>query len=563
MLLLHLYAVSFAQLNKVAPLTSLVHDAAKIADVNLLVNTKDFTNVFLFPLQDAYFTTIQLVHASHPFPPIWYQIGTKLLSNAGHTASDFYLGPHINEKTGRLSYSFVIIPDTIGGHVSEGYVIIDTLTMEPVDTLTEGDFILPDSSFEAVDNHEYEEDEHGNKIFFTGVKTRIDARCLSGIAGDSLMPAEVQYIVVLDSLNHVKFIWNPLQHLSPCEMHWEWRNSSTTYAGSLNWSHANSVRWANDGNILYSFRHIGIGKINSATGDIMFKLGGKDTLNSIHLPDSIGYSLQHDFSQRPDGKYSLFSNGDDSIRPYMAGMIYDIDEINKTVQLVDRYIPQPQCISKALGGLDTYHGMYFLNRGMKFCFSTNQIVDIINQNDKSPVAEIFAPAVNFSYRAYPTTWNISRRPSVTLQSDTLATDSISGLYEYTWYRVTNTFGVNVGTGLSYSPTVSGKYVVEAKAGSGSFVSYLLSDPVDYFITGVSNTKKKTVSVTYNTTDKIARISMNETSGVLSIYNISGQKVNEISLHNNINEVYFKNAPGIYIFEITTPNSHNTCKVYVD
>jgi hypothetical protein len=74
----------------------------------------------------------------------------------------------------------------------------------------------------------------------------------------------------------------------------------------INWSHLNSVRFANDGNIIYSYRHIGLGEINVKTGEIMWKLGGKDIEKSISLPDSARYYLQHDFSQGEDGLYYVF-----------------------------------------------------------------------------------------------------------------------------------------------------------------------------------------------------------------------------------------------------------------
>lgn len=550
---------AFAQLNKVSPLTSIVHDAAKIADVNLFINTKDFTHTFFPSKQDAYFSTVQLVHASHPFPPIWYQIGSSLSSDG--KMFDFLLNPEIQKKTGHISFGYFIVP-TVGPAI-QSYAVFDSSNWQLIDTITDKTYAY-DSLLLPVDSHEYEEDEHGRKLFLAEAITKADLRCLTGNPADSVTPTAVTYIVIIDSLNHLVSVWNPLKYFSVCEMHFEWRDASTEYGTALNWNHGNSVRWSNDGNILYSFRHVGVGKINSSSGEIMFKLGGKDTLHSISLPDSIGYSLQHDFYQRPDGKYSLFNNGDDSIRPYMSGLIYDIDEVNKKVQLIDKYTPMPQCISRAFGGFDTYNGMYFLNRGMNFCSVGNQMIDIISATDKTPVAEISGTSTNFSYRAHPTTWNISRRPSITnLNSNTLATDSISGLYGYTWYKVTDTSAIQVGTGLSFSSMASGKYIVEAKTGTGNFVSYLLSDPLNYFITGISNTKKNAVSVTYNTTDNIARITMNETSGVLFIYNINGQKINEVSLHNNLNEVYFKNSPGMYIFDITTPAGHKSCKVYVD
>jgi hypothetical protein len=550
---------SFCQLDKVAKLTSFVNDPVKAAGINILLNTKDFTKTFNPTSEDQFRTSVQLVKLTKPFPPMWYQLGLGVLS----PNSDFYLGPTINESTGHLSYGFSIVPDSVIHPVFEGYVILDTTTMEPVDTLTGADFTF-DSIYQAVDNHEYEEDTHDNKLFFSVVKTRIDVRCLSGNPADSLMWAIVQYIVVLDSANQIKFVWNPLKYLSPCEMYWEYRNSSTTYPGALNWSHGNSLRWANDGNILYSYRHIGVGKINSTTGEIMFKLGGKDSINSISLPDSIGYALQHDFYQRADGYYSLFSNGSSIRLPFMEGLVYDIDENAKTVQLIDRIKPSPDCISAALGGLDTYNNMYVLNRGMNFCASSIfEMVDVVNISDQSPVAQIYGPSLNFSYRAHPTVWNISRRPLVSLENGELKTDSLPGLYGYTWYKVGDTTADNVGTGLTYNPTTSGKYVVEARAGTGSFTSFLVSDVFDFVLTNIKNSANKSIALRYDPLGNMATIDLKDGNGQLRIFNLKGQEVISTALKSSSNAVYFKNTPGIYIFDITTANEHLAAKVFVN
>jgi hypothetical protein len=553
-------ACSFAQLDKVAPMLCMPQDASRLENINLLVNTRDFTSTFNGLQPDKFPTSVQLVRAKKPFPPIWYQLGLKKLG-PGLTGADFYLGPIINEKTGRLSFSFVIMPDSLPGRGLEGFVVLDTTTMEPVDTLTGADFSF-DSIYQPIDNHEYEEDAHGNRLFFSNVKTRMDIRCLSGNPADTLVTAIVQYIVVLDSANAIKMLWNPLQHLSPCEMHWEFRNGSTNYANALNWSHGNSLRWANDGNILYSFRHIGIGKINSETGEIMFKLGGKDSVNAIPLPDSIGYSMQHDFYQRPDGKYSVFSNGFEAYLPYMEGVVYDIDEVHKTVALAGRFRPHPDCISRALGGLDTYNGMYFLNRGMHFCASYNQVINIVDIADHSTVADIYGPQMNFSYRAHPTAWNISRRPSITVQGMLLMTDSIAGLDHYTWYKVDDTSAVAVGYGLSCTPLANGRYVVEARAGTGSFTSYLLADPVDFTVTAVPPQPSKSILLQYDSSRHIAFIDIEEPNGMLKIYNIGGQLVQQASLHKSSNAVSTSLIPGVYVFDIRTASGQASEKVLI-
>lgn len=548
----------FAQLDKVAPLTAVVHDPGKTGDINILLSTKEFSSIFFPALKDKYPTTVQLCHLNHPFPPIWYMIGTHRIG-PGLSGSDFFLGPIINDQTGRLSFSASVVPDMIEHPGLKGYVILDTARMEPADTLIhfESGF---DSIYEPVDNHEYEEDAHGNKLFFSSIKIQVDGRCLSGNAEDSLMTIVTQCIVVLDTFNKVKLFWNPLHHFSPCEMYWEYRNASTSFDGAINWSHGNSLRWANDGNILYSYRHIGIGKINSKTGAFMFKLGGKDSLHAIPVPDSIGYSLQHDFYQRPDGKYSLFSNGASDHLPFMRGLIYDIDEINGKVSLADAFEPQPPCISKALGGLDTYRDMYFLCHGMQFCPGKNKILEVVNIKDKRQVAELYMPFMNFPYRAHPTTWDIARRPKIQLKATVLKTDSLSGLYGYTWYKVNDTLAEKAGEGLVYTPIISGKYVVEARAGRGSLTSFLLSDVLEVSIRCFPDSEAKQITCCFSPAENTLRIILKEDAGFLALLTNTGKLLRKIVLKKGVNLIKLQSWKNVSSIDIHTKNDHLSGKI---
>ena len=93
----------YAQLERVAPLTSVVHNSAALENTNLLISTKDFTSSFSPTSKDSFPTSVQLVSATAPFPPKWYQIGERSL-NGGNTYIDFYLDNEIQERTGNLSF---------------------------------------------------------------------------------------------------------------------------------------------------------------------------------------------------------------------------------------------------------------------------------------------------------------------------------------------------------------------------------------------------------------------------------------------------------------------------
>lgn len=464
-----------AQLNKLCPVSSKVYDKQKIGGINLLLNTKDFAPILIPNSKTSLTSSVQLVRAIQPFPPLWFQMGNPETDTSSFFETSFFLDIQLQQHGGNITY----FNDKGNAHT---LVSIDTATLYSVDTLIEYPISTLGKIIEHVNPHDYQVDKYGNKLIADQVLTTINASCLSGLAKDSIRQALINEIIILNKNDSVIFKWNPLEHLSQCEMQWAYRNSSLNYGDIINWSHINSVRFANDGNILYSYRHIGLGKINRKTGEIMWKLGGKDTLNAISLPDTAGYYLQHDFAQRADGLYSVFSNGDTAHR-YLEGMVFNIDEIKKTVTLAKRYRPVPDIYSLALGNYTCVKDdICIINFGMYAPKSkeakSNEIGQILAGNKIA--ASLFTAGINFPYQIQPTSWSASqRRPKVMLKKGVLQSNSTEGFHDYAWYKIEEATATPVGTGKTFSPTESGKYVVEAQQGMGQFKSYLVSDVFEF------------------------------------------------------------------------------------
>lgn len=80
-------------------------------------------------------------------------------------------------------------------------------------------------------------------------------------------------------------------------------------------------------------------------------------------------------------------------------------------------------------------------------------------------AVISGPQMNFSYQVHETKWAAAqRRPVVRLKKKILYSDSKSGLHDYNWYKIEGNTAIPVGSGTSFTPIISGKYVVEAIQG---------------------------------------------------------------------------------------------------
>ena len=82
-----------------------MYDKKKIQDVNLLLTTKDFVSV-MNPKEGTKLTsTVQLVKATAPFPPLWFQMGDITKDAGGNfIGTSFLLDARIQESNGNLTY---------------------------------------------------------------------------------------------------------------------------------------------------------------------------------------------------------------------------------------------------------------------------------------------------------------------------------------------------------------------------------------------------------------------------------------------------------------------------
>ena len=109
----------------------------------------------------------------------------------------------------------------------------------------------------------------------------------------------------------------------------------------IDWTHPNSVFADYDGNILISWRHLGVCKIDANTGLVIWWVGlptGMATQQGFNEPTCISGDcrtrLQHDLLPVPGmpNHYSMFDNGD-TARNYSRALFFSIDTANNTMQV--------------------------------------------------------------------------------------------------------------------------------------------------------------------------------------------------------------------------------------
>jgi hypothetical protein len=143
---------------------------------------------------------------------------------------------------------------------------------------------------------------------------------------------ELQPPATLGGTPTVVWQWDASQHISVTETTANWRSVNV---GFFDPYHVNSIEDSGDGYII-SFRHLdAVYKIDKATGNIVWKLGGVPRAESLQIVgDALnGTSGQHDARLLSDGTVSIHDNGTGPLRQPRV-IRYAIDATDKTATLV-------------------------------------------------------------------------------------------------------------------------------------------------------------------------------------------------------------------------------------
>lgn len=171
---------------------------------------------------------------------------------------------------------------------------------------------------------------------------REDAECLFH---------EIQEI---DPAGEVVWSWKAEDHIPISETPPRWRGEFDPVRNSVDPWHWNAIEWTGDG-FLISLRHQdAIYKIDYATGEIDWKLGGTPTADSLavigdrYFDRGSSISGQHDVRLQPDGTITLYDNRTNSFAGKQPRAVrYRIDEAAGTATLVrqveDRIAPISPC----------------------------------------------------------------------------------------------------------------------------------------------------------------------------------------------------------------------------
>ncbi len=206
----------------------------------------------------------------------------------------------------------------------------------------------------------------------------------------------------LDEDKNVIFQWRSWDHYSITDATHENLTSAV-----IDYAHGNAIELANDGNIIISSRHMDeITKINRSTGNIIWRMGGKN--NQFRFRDeTIAFSHQHAVRQLPNGNITLFDNSNfpSTIVPIhdmvsiSRAVEYQLDETNLIATLVWQYVNDPPVFGFAMGYMERLSNG---NSVISWGAGAPAITEVNAQGKK--VFEMFLPADQVSYRATRDTW---------------------------------------------------------------------------------------------------------------------------------------------------------------
>jgi hypothetical protein len=167
---------------------------------------------------------------------------------------------------------------------------------------------------------------------------------LSALGGDANAQVTGTTLQHVDPAGTLLFEWTPFDHFLITDAD----TSVYRAQAAVNWTHGNSFDFDDDGNILIAFRSLSeITKINSQSGEVMWRMGGlRNEFTFQGAPDA-GFSRQHNVRIVGPGRFIILDNlGTINESRYER---YSVDANALTATLEQSYASTPS-VQTLIGG---------------------------------------------------------------------------------------------------------------------------------------------------------------------------------------------------------------------
>lgn len=247
-----------------------------------------------------------------------------------------------------------------------------------------------------TDGHELQQTPNGNYLLISNeTREGVDLTEYGGTADESVEDMVVQEV---SPSGELVWSWSTKGHIGLAETG-RWWPTALARPEPRDIIHMNAIEPVGEDAVLISNRHNdAIYKIDKATGDIVWKLGGTWTPKSLTvLKDPEGaypFGGQHDIRLLPDGTITVHDNNTGQGAPPRA-VRYSIDEAKKTATLIeevkDPVAPSSFCCGSSRRSTD---GSWLMSWG------GNSLVAEYDSTGQ-PNFRLRFGGVIFSYRAVP------------------------------------------------------------------------------------------------------------------------------------------------------------------
>ncbi len=277
------------------------------------------------------------------------------------------------------------------------------------------DFFLMDNSYSIVDEYQmgngYEADYHDFLMLPNGhafmISYDLQPVNMSGIVKNGHPGAIVVGGIIqeLDQNKNVIFQWRSWDHYNLTD---SYNDLSQVFIDAI---HLNSLELDDDNNLIVSALALAeVTKINRQTGDILWRMGGKNNQftfpneDQTHAP--LYFMYQHDVRRLPNGNLTMFDNGDVNLRKYSRVVEYDIDENSKTATKVWEYRHNPDIYSNNMGTAQRLpNGNTIIGWGFATMYGGVPAVTEVDALGNVIFELTFVKPLQASYRVFKTEYN--------------------------------------------------------------------------------------------------------------------------------------------------------------
>lgn len=400
--------------------------------------------MFMLPANPAYRQPRPIILDSAGYL-VWYS------SRPYRSVTDF----KYDERFGRFTYM------ALKTFTSGGCMVMND-QMELVDSLQyQGDV--------RIDSHEFGMLANGNFVRVGQYDTVMDlsAYTFGGVQGSSNTTVIASVVQEIDPSHNLVFQWISTDHIHPAMAYDAYGYNPNGY----DYCHINAVEEDSDGNFLLSFRHLNaIYKIDRQNGSVIWSMGGKNP--DLILLNDHGFSGQHDIRRTPEGRLSLFDNGNTDSLKRTRSLLIEEDSAGSAAMVVWDYQPNPPFFAGAMGSHQQLPDQDHLI-GYGLVYRPYPSVSLVDSAMNLKMQLIFEDSV-ISYRARMATGLSFPRPEITcsVQNNELILSMPPGYARYIWSNGAQTPDITV--------TTAGVYQCWIPYGSGMLGSFpfIVEDPAD-------------------------------------------------------------------------------------